>query len=90
MPASEGPTEMAGQQVRLKAGVFALSSRAGTTNGTDNGTYIKAGEIVTVKAWPVDGQLLVEVEWNGLVVAMFARDLLEHAEDPGNTLPPHP
>jgi hypothetical protein len=76
---------MAGKQVKLKAGVFALAPRGGTTQGT----YIEAGEIVTVQAGLVDGQLLVEVEWNGLVVAMFARDLLEHAEELGNDLPPH-
>jgi hypothetical protein len=75
---------MAGKQVKLKAGVLALAPRGGTTQGT----YIEAGEIVTVIG-PVEGQLLVEVEWNGLVVAMFTRDLLEHAEELGNDLPPH-
>jgi hypothetical protein len=76
---------MAGQRVRLTAGVLALAPRDGSTQGT----YIEAGEIVTVKAAPVDGELLVEVEWNGLVFAMFARDLLEHAEELGDGLPPH-
>jgi hypothetical protein len=79
-----GPAEMAGQRLILKAGILALSPGGGTAHGT----YIEAGEIVTLKAEPVDGQLLVEAEWNGLVVAIFVRDLLEHAKELGGDSSP--
>lgn len=64
------------RSVKLKAGVLALARQGRDTKGT----YIAAGEIVTVKAGPVEGELLVEVEWNGRALAMFARDLAEHAD----------
>jgi hypothetical protein len=71
-----GRIETDGQRVKLTAGVLALDRRDGTTRGT----YIEAGEIVTVKAVPAGGDLLAEVEWNGRVLAMFTRDLLDHSE----------
>jgi hypothetical protein len=67
---------MPGRRVQLKAGVLALDRRQETTKGT----YIEAGEILTLKAYPAEGDLLVEVEWQGNVLEVFADDLLAHAE----------
>ena len=67
---------MPGRRVRLKAGVLALDRRQETAKGT----YIEAGEILTLKAEPAEGDVLVEVEWRGNALAMFAGDLLAHAE----------
>ena len=41
--------------------------------------YVPADDIVTVKNGPLNGGRLVDVDWNGRTVMMFARDLRERA-----------
>lgn len=67
---------MQGRRVRLKAGVLALDRRQEAAKGT----YIEAGEILTLQGDPAEGDVLVEVEWRGNALAIFAADLLAHGE----------
>lgn len=41
---------------------------------------IPKGAIVTVLADPVDGQRMVDVEWNGKTLMVFAQDLRDRAD----------
>ena len=41
--------------------------------------YVPMGDIVTVSHGPLNGGRLVDVEWNGRTVMMFASDLRERA-----------
>lgn len=67
---------MAGRRIRLKAGVLALDRRAEIPQGT----YIEAGEILTLRSAQGEGDILVEVEWRGNVLAVFVADLLGQTE----------
>jgi len=41
--------------------------------------YVPMGDIVTVTKGPLNGARLVDVNWNGKTVMMFASDLRERA-----------
>ena len=41
--------------------------------------YVPTEDIVTVKNGPLNGDRLVDVEWNRRIVMMFASDLRERA-----------
>ena len=48
-------------------------------DGHNTVKYVPMGNIVTVKNGPLNGDRLVDVEWNGRTVMMFASDLRERA-----------
>jgi hypothetical protein len=67
---------MIGQRFRLKRTLLAFAR----PDGYAKGFHLSPGEIVTVKAGPLNGELIVDVEWDGRVVMMFTQDLREHGE----------
>lgn len=48
-------------------------------DGHNTVMYVPKDDIVTVKNGPLNGGRLVDVEWNGRMVVMFASDLRERA-----------
>jgi hypothetical protein len=67
---------MIGQRFKLKRPLLALER----PDGHAKGFHLPPGEIVTVKGGPLNGELIVDVGWNGRTVMMFTQDLQEHAE----------
>jgi hypothetical protein len=67
---------MIGQRFRLKRPLLALER----LDGHATGFHVSDGEIVTVKNGPLNGDLLVDVEWDNRIVMMFTEDIREHAE----------
>ena len=48
-------------------------------DGHNTVMYVPTKDIVTVKNGPLNGGRLVDVDWNGRTVMMFASDLRERA-----------
>jgi hypothetical protein len=67
---------MVGQRFKLKRSLLALERLDGHTKGF----HLASGDIVTVKSGPLNGERIVDVEWNGRVIMMFTKDLIEHGE----------
>lgn len=63
---------------RLKTDLLAI--RHWTESATREGIRIPTGATVTVLEAPVIGEPLVEVDWNGESLLMFADDIALHAE----------
>jgi hypothetical protein len=42
--------------------------------------HIPKGSVVTIVAGPVDNDRLIDISWDGHVLMIFMRDLLERAE----------
>ena len=67
---------MIGQRFRLKRPLLALER----PDGRAKGIHLSEGDIVVVKNGPLNGELIVDVEWDNRVVMMFTQDLREHGE----------
>ena len=67
---------MIGQSFRIKRSLLALER----PDGHAKGFHLPPGEIVTVKAGPLNGELIVDVDWKGRTVMMFTQDLVDHGE----------
>jgi hypothetical protein len=67
---------MLGQRFKLKKPLLALER----PDGHVMGFHLSPGDIVTVKGGPLNGELIVDVEWEGRIVMMFTQDLRQHGE----------
>lgn len=65
---------MIGQRYRLHVPTMAIMT---TPEGKRVPTTVPKNALVTVKAGPLDGTRLVDVEWDGHTVMMFTIDLRE-------------
>jgi hypothetical protein len=67
---------MIGQRFKLKRPLLGLER----PDGHAKGFHLSDGDIVVVKGGPLNGDLIVDVEWDNRVVMMFTQDLREHGE----------
>ena len=67
---------MIGKRYRLSAPALAIMVQ----DGERFRMTIPLGSVVEVMAGPLDENWLLDVEWNGRALTMFAVDIREHAE----------
>ena len=67
---------MVGKRYRLNTPTLAIMVH----DGQHSSVTVPAGDIVQVTDGPLDENRLVEVEWEGKVLLMFAVDLRERGE----------
>jgi hypothetical protein len=67
---------MVGKRYRLNTPTLAIMVH----DGQHSSVTVPAGDVVKVTSGPLDENRLVEVEWKGKVLLMFAIDLRERGE----------
>jgi hypothetical protein len=67
---------MIGKRFKLKKPLLALER----PDGHSKGFHLSPGDVITVKKGPLNGERIVDVEWDGRIVMMFTQDLRDHGE----------
>jgi len=67
---------MVGQRYRLNTSTLAIVNG----DGQHSPVTVPAGSIVEVVAGPLDGNRLIDVEWEGKTLMMFTIDIRERGE----------